>query len=72
MPRPHPHIRRDRVAHSHELGGSFECAFSIPFLPFDIEPLRLDCPDGSMSNRGADECAEKEFPKSEKVFPRLT
>jgi len=57
--------------HDHELGGS-ERAFVIPFLPFEIEPLRLDCPDGFESNRGAEECAEKEFPKSEKVFPRVT
>lgn len=26
------------VAHSSELGGSTECAFSVPFLPFDIVP----------------------------------
>lgn len=67
--RPH---QTDRVAHSHELGGSGDSAFVIPFLPFEIEPLWLDRPDGSMSNRGAEECAEKEFPKSEKVFPRVT
>ena len=62
--------REGEAAHSHELGGSGDSAFVIPFLPFPIEPLRIDRPNGSMSNRGAPECQEIEFPSSEKVLAR--
>lgn len=60
------------IARSDELAGVSECAFWIPFLPFPIEPFRADrSVDAHESNNGASECAAKEFPKSEKEFPRV-
>ena len=47
---PQP-LRTDRVAR-HELGGS-ERAFSVPFLPFEVEPFQPDEP-----RRYEDECSD--------------
>lgn len=56
------HLRKDQAdAHPSEFRDSVECAsvISIPFLPFDIVPLRCGPSHGDKSNREAfAECAK--------------
>lgn len=49
-------MRTVPTAPQHDLGGSSARAFSIPFLPFDIQPLRLmPTFDGSNRSEGKHE-----------------
>lgn len=50
-----------------DVGASDSDAFVIPFLPFEIEPFRLDPNHGSESNRGAYAVCAKNLSKRCKV-----
>lgn len=68
-------VRTNPTAQPIDLGGSDGIAFHNPFLD-DFEEVVAGTKykpgqlHGHISNRGVQACQEKEFPSSEKVFPR--
>jgi len=69
---PRPLREREGKAAQSELGGSF-CAFDIPFLPFQIEPLRLTSfagRAGLVADFDRHEDSEREIPNDGKSEAR--
>ncbi len=64
-------LRTNQAAPGAEFGDLSSAAYSIPFLAFDIEPLRCGPTHETQGIREGVPCQEKEFPSSEKEFPRM-